>query len=115
MKTLLTFGITVLMSLACLASPSRSDPLEFEPWQGPTGVLAALSYLCNDQMNSLPGVSCILSLDDWTMDLILPVGNIELMRLGNIVGIFCRVGVVLGREPSITVNRMRRACGGIEV
>jgi hypothetical protein len=78
-------------------------------------VLDALEYLCNDQYNSLPNVSCIMSIENWSMDLILPIGNVPLMQLENIADIFCRVGDVLGREPAITVNNMRRACGGIEV
>jgi hypothetical protein len=111
MKTLLALIASLLVATA-----STADYAIYEiDAANPMFIVEILADMCNEDLNLLPGVSCTMSIEHWSMDLILPAGNIQLMELEQITVLFCKVGDVVGTEPKITVNGWPRPCGGIEV
>jgi len=116
MKTLLALGTSILIATACSAEPEiiTADLIHDDGGRA-MFVIEQLAYLCNEEMNLLPDVSCSMSIEHWSMDLTLPVGNVLTMELEQVTTLFCKIGEVVGYEPRITVNGLRSHCGGIEI
>ena len=113
MKFLLAVVTTVCMSLACSTEPdlTTSKGIEAESMS----IVDQIADLCNGDMNVISGVSCDMSIENWTMDLTLPAGDVLVMEFEQLAELFCKIGDIVGMEPKITLNGMSRACGGIEV
>ena len=98
------------------AGSAKADSAIYEiTTETPMFVAEQIAYICNGDMNILDGVSCTMSIEHWSMDLVLPIGNVPMMQLEEIATLFCKVGEAIGSEPKITINGFRRPCGGIEV
>ena len=113
MKILLVLVASIFVSLA---SSAEADYAIYEVnAPNPMVIAEQMLYLCNEEVNSLPDVSCFMSIERWSMDLTLPVGNLFMSELEEIATLFCQLGEAVGHEPEITLNGRPRLCGGIEV
>jgi hypothetical protein len=118
MKTL--YAISAVAFIALVWSLVREEPepdldiLE-EIATESMNIVEEVAYLCNVEINNMPYVSCTMSIERWSMDLALPAGDASMLELELITSVFCRIGELIGVEPEITVNGLKRACGGLEV